>query len=327
MSVMDESVEDQARQRRLLILDPFEAATARALADDFDVTERVQPPQDELLTLVRDADAIVVRSGVRITAEVLNAAPKLRIIARAGVGVDNIDLATARANGVTVFNVPGGSANAVAELALGLMFSAARNIALADGQVRRNIWRKAELGGTELTDKVLGLVGLGAIGSRIATLCRAIGMSVVATVGSRTPERVATWSERGVDIVDSLDEVLDRADFLCLAVPLTERTRSLLSATELVRMKPSAYLVNVSRGGVVDEDALLDALKNGEISGAATDVLKNEKHPTPLSELDNIVLTPHIGAMTHETQARIGAIVAENIRAAFAGRHVENRVC
>ncbi|MEU4206096.1 hydroxyacid dehydrogenase [Streptomyces sp. NPDC026294] len=325
---MDEAVEAPARQRRrLLILDPFDADTARALADDFDVTVRVQPSHEELLDLVRDADAIVVRSGVRITAEVLNAAPKLRVIARAGVGVDNIDRVTARANGVTVFNVPGGSANAVAELALGLMLSVARNITLADGQVRQNIWRKAELGGTELTGKVLGLVGLGAIGSRIATLCRAIGMRVVATVGNRTAERVVMWAERGVDIVDALDEVLDRADFLCLAVPLTELTRNLLSADELARMKSSSYLVNVSRGGVVDEAALLDALRNGEISGAATDVLKNEKHPTPLGELDNVVLTPHIGAMTHETQARIGAIVAENIRAAFAGRLIENRVC
>ncbi|MFH8787013.1 amino acid adenylation domain-containing protein [Streptomyces roseoverticillatus] len=306
---------------RVLVVDPLHESALAELHRTYDVHVELRPSADRLLRLVEDAEVIVVRSGVRIGADVIRAAPRLKVVARAGSGVDNIDLDAAAAAGVTVFNIPGVSAPAVAELALGLMLSAARHIVLADRQVRAGVWNKAALAGAELGGKTLGLVGVGRIGSRLARLARGLDMRVVATVDRDTPQRRAELEDQGIELT-SPEQLLATADVVCLAVPLTDRTHHLIDDEALRAMKRSALLVNISRGPVVDEEALYRALTDGEIAGAALDVVAEEGNPGRLAELDNVVITPHIGAMSADSQERIGRILLDSLREALAGRKV-----
>jgi D-3-phosphoglycerate dehydrogenase len=320
-----DTVEAGARPRaRVLVVDPIDAATLATLHRDHDVQVSLRPDPSSLRNLVRDADVVVLRSGVTLDAEVLAGATHLKVIARAGSGTDNIDLEAARQRGVITFNVPAASAPAVAELALGLMIAAARHIALADRQVRNGIWRKAELGGSELGGKTLGLFGLGRIGSRIATVAQALDMRVVATVREAGARRREDLRRRDITVVGK-NELLERADVVCLAVPLDRDTRHLIDAAALARMKRTALLINVSRGLTVDEDALFEALSSRRIAAAGIDVVAEERRPTRLTELDNIVITPHLGAMTHDAQSRIGAILVRGIAAALNGDEVPGR--
>ncbi|MEV5237900.1 amino acid adenylation domain-containing protein [Streptomyces cinnamoneus] len=306
---------------RVLVVDPLHESALAELHRTYDVHVELRPSADRLLRLVEDTEVIVVRSGVRIGADVIRAAPRLKVVARAGSGVDNIDLDAAEAAGVTVFNVPGVSAPAVAELALGLMLAAARHIVLADRQVRAGTWNKAALAGAELGGKTLGLVGVGRIGSRLARLALGVGMRVVATVDRDTPQRRAELADQGIEPT-SRERLLATADVVCLAVPLTDRTHHLIDDGALRAMKRSALLVNVSRGPVVDEEALYRALTDGEIAGAALDVVAEEGNPGRLAGLDNVVITPHIGAMSADSQERIGRILLDSLREALAGRKV-----
>ncbi|MEU1671169.1 NAD(P)-dependent oxidoreductase [Streptomyces roseifaciens] len=311
---------------RVVVLDPVDRGALERLSAAHDVQLAYGTPQEDVADRVRDARIIIVRSGVKLTAEVIEAAPGLRGIVRAGAGTDNIDLGAARRAGVTVCNVPGGSANAVAELALGLCLAAARNIALADRQIRRDEWRKHALAGVELAGKNLGVVGFGHIGSRIAGIGKALGMSVLVSVGRPDEERRAGLAADGYRMA-GLPELLGTADFLCLAVPLNDRTRHLIGPDELRAMRPGAFLVNVSRGGVVDEEALYTALSEGVISGAGVDVHAAEGVRSPLAGLDNVVLTPHIGAMSADAQRRIGERVTDAVEAMLSGAPVMNRMC
>ncbi|WP_063838220.1 amino acid adenylation domain-containing protein [Saccharothrix sp. ST-888] len=317
------AAEAAAPRPRILVVDPIHQGALEELQRRHDVTVALRPPAEELLRLVRDKEVVVLRSGVRLDAGVIAAANRLKVIARAGSGVDNIDLAAARAAGVTTFNIPAVSAPAVAELALGLMLTVGRHIALADRQVRQGIWNKSALSGAELAGKTLGLVGLGRIGSRIAALGRALGMRVLVDVDRATEERRRELELHGYELV-ALDQLLPAADVVCLAVPLTEQTHHLIDAAALAVMKPTSLLVNVSRGLVVDEDALYEALAGGGIAGAGLDVVAREGQPNRLSELDNVVITPHIGAMSADSQARIGRILVDSVNAALAGREVAN---
>jgi D-3-phosphoglycerate dehydrogenase / 2-oxoglutarate reductase len=311
---------------RVVVLDPVSPGALTDLERDHEVMVRLHPGHGELLGLAADADALVVRSGVTVTGDVIRAGRRLKVVARAGSGTDNIDLAACRAAGVQVFNLPGVSASSVAELAIGLLLSVTRNIALADRQVRAGLWNKPQLAGPGLQDRVLGVVGLGPIGSRIARLGSALGMKVLAAVDRPTPERDEELRGRGTERV-GLRELLGTADMVCLAVPLTERTRNLIGAEELALMSTGSFLVNVSRGGVVDEDALLRALKDGGIAGAALDVHGQESGTPALTALDNVVLTPHIGATTTDTQDRVGRLLTEELRTVLAGGRATNRVC
>ncbi|MBW5420907.1 3-phosphoglycerate dehydrogenase [Streptomyces sp. BG9H] len=311
---------------RVLVVDPLASDALEALRRVYDVTVQMQPAEDELAVLLRQTDAIVLRSGVKLPGHLIADAPDLKVIARAGNGTDNIDLAAARSAGVQVFNVPGVSSPAVAELALGLAFSVARHIAAADRQVRANVWRKADLVGSELCGKTMGVVGLGSIGSRVAELARGIGMSVIASARRRDDERREACRRSGIDL-RSTEEVLAQADVVVLACPLNDHTRGLIDADALRLMKSTAFLVNVARGGVVDEDALRVALLEGVIAGAALDVHAAERAPSGLAGLDNVVLTPHIGAMTRDSQERIGQLLLEGIRLALSGRDAPTRVC
>lgn len=299
---------------RVLVVDPLHVSALEALGRRFEVTVRLRPPETELNVLMRTADVVVVRSGVRLTEEVLREAANLKVIARAGVGLDNIDLNYARAAGIAVFNVPGETARSVAEFTIGLVFAAARRIAEADRLVRRNIWRKEALQGVELFGKRLGLVGIGEIGREVGRLARALGMTVAGCVDRPSTERKAALAAEGIELM-SLSELLSWVDILTLQLPLTAATRGLIGRRELVSMRAGAYLINVSRGAIVDEAALAEALRSGRLAGAATDVHAVEGQPSALVQLDNVVLTPHIGAMTEEAQCRVGARVVEGIEA------------
>ncbi|MFF3689544.1 amino acid adenylation domain-containing protein [Streptomyces sp. NPDC002187] len=320
-ALAESAAEAAAPRARILVVDPIDSAALNELRRRHDVTVALRPPADALVQLVRDKEVIVLRSGVRLDADVITAADRLKVIARAGSGVDNIDLEAARKAGVTVFNVPAVSAPAVAELAFGLMLAVGRHIALADRQVRSGVWNKAALSGAELAGKTLGLVGLGRIGSRIAALARAFGMRVLVNGERATEERRDEVAQQGYELT-ALEELLPASDVVCLAVPLTDRTHHLIDAAALSVMKPTSLLVNVSRGLVVDEAALYDALVSGSIAGAGLDVVVHEGRPNRLHELDNVVITPHIGAMSADSQARIGRILVDSVNAALAGREV-----
>ncbi|MFJ8883249.1 NAD(P)-dependent oxidoreductase [Streptomyces sp. NPDC102402] len=311
---------------RVVVLDPVSADALADLGRDHDITVRIQPAHEELLDLAADADALVVRSGVRITGDVIRRGSRLKVVARAGSGTDNIDLAACREAGVQVFNLPGVSAPAVAELALGLMLAVTRNIALADRQVRGGEWNKPQLAGPVLHGRVLGVVGLGPIGSHIAGLGLALGMRVLAAVERPTPERDEELRLRDIERVH-LDDLLGRSDIVCLAVPLTAGTQNLVGAAELARMHPRSYLINVSRGGVVDEEALLAALTSGALAGAGLDVHGRESGTPDLGALDNVVLTPHIGATSTDAQERVGRLLVEELRSVLTGADATNRVC
>lgn len=312
----------QAATPKVLVVDPISPTTLERLRASYDVTVRLRPTPSELPNLLRDVDAIVLRSGVELPGHVIKAANRLSVIARAGTGTDNIDLVAAKAAGVQVFNVPSVSAQAVAELALGLVFAVARRIALADRQVRGGTWNKTGLTGSELAGKTMGVIGLGRIGSRIADLAGGIGMKVIGSVDPLTRAN----DPEGIHLMRT-NEVLPRADVLALACPLTEDTRNLIGASELDLMMPTAYLVNIARGGVVDEAALYTALTRNRIAGAALDVHAAEQGDSRLAELDNVVLTPHIGAMTMDAQDRIGEILSAGLSVALSGDDAPTRVC
>ncbi|MBM7814461.1 hydroxyacid dehydrogenase [Saccharothrix algeriensis] len=308
------------------MLDPIHAEAVDRMRADFDVVIRLQPPPDLLPDLVSDVDAVVLRSGARLPAEVFERARRLKVVARAGSGVDNIDQDAARRAGVQVFNVPGGSAGAVAELAIGLALNVMRRISLADRQVRADVWNKHALEGDGLAGKTLGIIGFGNIGSRIARIASGFSPRILATARRLSESRRTELADRGVELVD-LPRLLADSDVVCAAVPLTDRTRSMIGAAQLGAMKPTAYLVNVSRGGVVDETALLAALRGGVIRGAALDVHVDEGSTSPLTRLDNVVLTPHIGAMSADAQRAIGHVVVDSLVLALDGGDVPNRVC
>lgn len=271
-----------------------------------------EPPEPELARLIKGFDALIVRSKPRVTRQVIEAADRLRVIARAGVGLDNIDVEAAKERGIAVVNAPESVTQSVAELAVGLMLAVMRKIALSDRKMREGHWIKHEAVGTELYGKVLGVVGFGRIGRAVARICRfGFGMRVLYTDVSCNVE---AGKELGAECVD-LDTLLREADVVTIHVPLTPETRHLIDERRLRSMKRTAILINTARGAVVDTNALVKALKEGWIAGAGLDVFEEEPLPKdhPLLGLDNVVLTPHIGASTQEAQDRAGVEVAKKV--------------
>ena len=263
---------------------------------------------ENLAEALKDADILVVRSKTKVTKELIESAPKLKIIARAGVGLDNIDLKAAEEKGIKVINTPGASANAVAELVLGHMFSIFRNIAKAHCQMKNKIWDKKHLVGKELEGKTLGIIGYGRIGAMVGKKADALGMKIISY---NPPPR---YEDEIVEFVDDFDEFLKRADVITLHVPLVESTKDMINREAISKMKDGVYIINTSRGGVIDEDALYDGCRNGKINAAALDVYKEEPYKGKLLELDNVFFSPHIAAGTKEAQLRIGKELAEKIR-------------
>ncbi len=278
---------------------------------------------EKLLDVVGAYDAMVVRSRTKVNSSVFDAASNLKVVGRAGVGVDSIDLDAAKAHGVTVVNSPMATSIAVAEHAFGLMLSLARHIPRADAAMKAGEWAKKELRGSELYGKTLGIIGMGRIGSELGRRAAAFGMTVVGYDPFLSDEAIR---ERGAEPA-GLEEVYGRSHYISLHVPLTDSTRNMIDETALRQMKAGAYLVCAARGGVVNEEDLLAALQSGHIAGAALDVFSQEPPGrSPLVAHPRVVATPHIGAQTAESQARAAEHIATELLAALAGDELRWRV-
>jgi D-3-phosphoglycerate dehydrogenase len=297
---------------RILVSDPIAADGVERLraAGEVEVATGLSP--EELKRRIADVDALVVRSETKVTAEVLDAARRLRVVGRAGVGVDNIDLDAATRHGVLVLNAPTGNTIAAAEHTVGMMLALARNISRADASMHQGRWDRKAFMGSELREKTLGLLGLGKIGFEVARIAsQGLKMRVIADDPLVTAERA---EQAGAELVD-LDTLLAQSDFLSVHVPLNDKTRGVIGAAELARMKKGARLVNVARGGIIDEQALADAVREGHIGGAAIDVFTKEPAlpENPLLAVPELLLTPHLGASTTEAQVNVATDVADQI--------------
>ena len=307
----------------VLIAEQLSPATVAALGPDFEVRFCDGSDRADLLASVVDAQAILVRSATKVDAEVLAAARRLQVIARAGVGLDNVDVKAATQGGVMVVNAPTSNIVSAAELAVGLMVAAARHISPAHSSLKHGEWKRSKFTGIELYEKTVGIVGLGRIGVLVAQRLSAFGMRVIAYDPYVQPGRAA---QMGVRLVD-LDTLLAEADFMSVHLPKTPETAGMIGPEELAKVKPSLVLVNAARGGIVDETALYAALKEGRVAAAGLDVFAVEPcTDSPLFELDNVVATPHLGASTDEAQEKAGIAVARSVRLALSGELVPDAV-
>lgn len=302
---------------RILIADKISADGLVPLREDgrFEIVNRPGLSGDDLARAMADADAVIVRSATKITRASLGAPGRLKVIGRAGVGVDTIDVDAATEHGIAVLNAPSGNTISAAELAFALLLALVRRVPAADRSMKQGEWDRARFSGTELQGKTLGLVGAGRIGGEVSRRAHAFGMRVVVYDPFLNEDRARTLD---VELA-SLEDVLRRADVLSIHVPLTDSTAGLIGAAQLAMMKRGALLVNAARGGIVDESALAHALANNRLGGAALDVFEQEPLPAdhPLRKIDNLVLTPHLGASTEEAQQNVALEIAEAVRAAL----------
>jgi D-3-phosphoglycerate dehydrogenase len=296
----------------VLICDEVDPVLNKILQDNgLQVSYEPKITPEQIKEKIPNYNIVIVRSRTTLTREIIEKADKCKIIARVGVGLDNVDQVAAKEKNIRVINAAEGAMNAVAELVLGLMLSLARQTTRGDREIRNGKWLKNELKGTELRGKYLGIIGLGNIGKRLGRLARALNMNIIGYDVIPIDEEFA--KEVGLMKAD-LDTLLQSSDYISIHVPLLDSTYHLINAQKMSTMKKTAKIINTSRGGVVDEDALYDALKNGNLGGAALDVF--EKEPATgnkLAELDNVILTPHIGAQTKEAQSLAANITGEKI--------------
>lgn len=307
---------------RIMLASPIDPHAVERLSRDHEVVSLPPGGPAGLALALADCDAVVLRSGVVLSDVVLSGAPHLQLVVRAGSGLDNIDVEAAGRLGVRVVRIPGMSAPPVAEFTFALLLTLARKVHLADSLLRAGSWPKSELGGPLLRGKTLGVVGAGNIGSLVGEMGHAWGMRVLGCVAAPNPAAAGRLAARGVTLVD-FDTIVTEADFVTLHVPLDDTTHHMVDAAVLDRMRPGSLLVNVARGGVVEEKALYEALVEGDgVAGAALDVHETEGEGTvpDLAALPNVVLTPHIGAMALDSQRLIGERVIELIQAFDAGR-------
>lgn len=302
---------------KVLVCDPIDQAGIDILSQVAQVDVKTGLPVEELVKVVPEYDALMIRSGTRVTAEIIEAGVQLKIIGRAGVGVDNVDVPAATRKGIIVVNSPEGNTIAAAEHALALMLSLSRHIPDANQSVKNGKWERKKFVGTEVYKKTLGIVGLGKIGSHVAAAAKAMGMKLIAFDPFISAERA---DQLGCRLVD-MDVLMQESDYITLHIPKTPETTNLINAKSLAKMKPTARIINCARGGIIDEAALAEALKNGQIGGAALDVYANEPlGESPLTELGKeVILTPHLGASTTEAQVNVAVDVAEQIRDVLLG--------
>jgi D-3-phosphoglycerate dehydrogenase / 2-oxoglutarate reductase len=308
---------------KILLTDGLEENGKAILRKAAEVVEQPTITPEELLKVIGEFDALIVRGRTKVIPAVFAAGTKLKAVGRAGVGVDNIDLAAAKEHKVTVVNSPVATTVAVAELTLGLMLSAVREIARADASMKAGKWIKKELEGTELSGKTLGVLGFGRIGAAVAKRAAAFDMKILGYDPLIPAEEI---KKRGGDPV-SMDELLKKADMITMHLPLTAETKGMLNKAEFAKMKQGVYIICAARGGVIDEIALLEALNSGKVSGAALDVFAVE--PPGLTELvghPKVVETPHIGAQTVEAQTRAANDIAEEVLAALEGKPLRWKV-
>ncbi len=305
---------------RVLVREEIAEAGVRLLEERFDVDVDQDSDLAETIALY---DGIVIRSATKLTAELIGRADRLKVIGRAGVGIDNVDVDAATRRGIVVANAPESTVVSAAEHTIGLLVALTRNIPQAHAALKQGRWERKAYGGVELADKTLGVLGFGRIGQQVARRAAGLGMRVVAYDPLVSPER---FRELGVERLESPDAVYATAEFLTLHLPLTKETRASIGGEAFAKMRDGVRLVNAARGELVDEDALLDALRSGKVGGAALDVFSSEPYTGPLLELDNVVVTPHLAASTEEAQDRAGVIVAEQVVAALEGGLVTNAV-
>jgi D-3-phosphoglycerate dehydrogenase / 2-oxoglutarate reductase len=305
---------------KILVRERIADAGIDFLRRRFEVDVDFDSPLEEKIA---DYDAIIVRSATDVSAELIDRAERLKVIGRAGVGVDNVDVEAASRRGIVVANAPQSTIVSAAEHAFGLLLALSRNIPQAHAALKEGRWERARFAGLELADKTLGVVGFGRIGQQVARRARAFEMDVLGHDPYVAPER---FRDFGATMVESLEELLAESDFVTLHLSLTEETRGLIDRTRLDGARDGIRIVNAARGELVDEGALAEALRSGKVAGAALDVFSEEPYTGPLLELDNVIVTPHLGASTQEAQDRAGIIVAEQVAAALDGHLVTNAV-
>ena len=310
---------------KVLVTDPLDPTGIELLrSEGVQVDYRPGITHEELKTVVGNYDALIVRGRTKVTREVIEAGRgRLKAICRAGVGLDNIDLEAAGEAGIEVFNTPEASTEAVAELTVGLIIALARSIPRADKALKEGRWAKKELMGWELRGKTLGIIGFGRIGQRVAEICHALGMRIIAYRRTRPPGIEEVLARTGARMASNVEEVLKESDIITLHVPLTPQTRHMIGRREISMMKDGAILINTSRGGVVDEEALYEALVSGKLAGAALDVFEEEPPKDislKLAQLPNVVATPHIGAQTAEAQRAASELAAKKLLEFFRSR-------
>jgi len=307
----------------VLIAEELSPATVEALGPDFDVRDVDGTDRAALLAALAEANAVLIRSATKMDAEAIAAAPKLQVIARAGVGLDNVDIKSATAAGVMVVNAPTSNIISAAELTIGHILSLARHIPAAHASLNAGEWKRSKYTGVELFEKTVGIIGLGRIGTLITQRLQAFGVKVVAYDPYVTAARA---QQLGVELLD-LDALLAASDFITIHMPKTPETTGMISTPQLALMKPTAYIVNVARGGLIDEDALAEALSNNVIAGAGLDVFTSEPpKDDKLTSLSNVVVTPHLGASTDEAQEKAGVSVARSVKLALEGNLVPDAV-
>jgi len=305
---------------RVLVREQIADAGVDLLRERYDVVVDRDSPLDEI---IGDFEALIVRSATKVDAALIERADRLKVIGRAGVGVDNVDVDAATRRGIVVANAPESTVVSAAEQTIGLIVALARNIPQAHAALKGGRWERSRWSGVELAGKTLGVVGFGRIGQQVARRAVGLGMTVLAYDPFVGSER---FRDLGVDRAETLDELLGTAEIVTLHSPLTDETRSLIDRDTIARMRDGARLVNAARGALVDEEALIAALESGKLAGAALDVFSAEPYEGPLLELDQVIVTPHLAASTDEAQDRAGVIVAEQVVAALDGGIVSNAV-
>jgi D-3-phosphoglycerate dehydrogenase / 2-oxoglutarate reductase len=311
------------RKPVVLIAEELSPATVEALGPDFEIRYCDGSYRDALLAAVPDCEALLIRSATTVDAEVIAAARNLHVIARAGVGLDNVDVRAATQAGVMVVNAPTANIVSAAEMAIGLLLATARNITSANAALRAGEWQRSKYSGAELYEKTAGIVGLGRVGILVAQRLSAFGMKVIAYDPYVPAARAAQMGVRSV----SLDELLRESDVISVHLPRTPETVGLIGEQALAKVKPTVRIVNAARGGIVDEHALALAIKEGRVAGAGVDVFASEPcTDSPLFHFDSVVVTPHLGASTAEAQEKAGVAVARSVRLALAGELVPDAV-
>jgi len=308
---------------RVLIAEELSPATVEALGPDFEILTCDGANRAELLPAIAEADAILVRSATQVDAEAIAAGTRLRVIARAGVGLDNVDVKAATQAGVMVVNAPTSNIVSAAELAVALLLACARNVVPANAALHAGQWKRSKYTGVEVADKVVGIVGLGRIGVLVAQRLSAFGVQLIAYDPYVQPARAA---QLGIRMV-TLDELLAESDFITVHLPKTKETIGLIGDAALHKVKPTVRIINAARGGIVDEQALYQAIVDGRVAGAGLDVFAKEPcTDSPLFALESVVATPHLGASTDEAQEKAGIAVAKSVRLALAGELVPDAV-
>jgi D-3-phosphoglycerate dehydrogenase / 2-oxoglutarate reductase len=301
---------------RVLLTDGLEENGVAILSAKGQVDDRKGISAEELLKIIGEYEAIIVRGRTKVTREVFAAAKKLKVVGRSGVGVDNIDLAAAKDHKVTVVNAPVATTRAVAELVMGMIFALARELPRADQSMKQNQWLKKEFEGVELDGKILGVLGIGRIGSTVARMATPLGMKVLACDPVLSPEAIHSAGGEACDF----EELLSRSDFITIHTPLTDSTRNMINGDMLAKMKNGVRIICAARGNIIDEKALLAALNSGKVSGAALDVFSVEPPPDgELARHPRVIATPHIGGQTMEAQVRAANDISNEVLAALDG--------